>query len=297
MQARAIIMLAIAVVFGIVAVVLVNSLLTKKVTERPEARATATIPLVVAAVDLKVGTRLEDAMLKRVGWPEEARPQDGFADPNVVIGPKPEEAPVVLQEIHAGEPILKYKLSSYGSRGGLTVRLKPEQRAMTIAVNEVRGVAGFVLPGDHVDLLHTSTEYRSDQKPATRLLLQNVKVLAIDQASSEDKDDPVVVNAVTLLVTTEQGEKIALAQRVGEISLLLRNEADQSLSRDRLITVSDLGGAEVATATPAPVLAKRPATHRSYSGSSVRVIKGLSVRNQAVKTEPAPVGASVTPKQ
>jgi pilus assembly protein CpaB len=296
MQARAIIMLAIAVIFGIAAVVLVNALLTKKVTERPEVRATGTSPLVVAAVDLKVGTRLEEAMLKRVAWPEEARPKDGFSDTKVVIGPKPAEAPVVLQEVHAGEPVLKYKLSKFGARGGLTVRLKPGQRAMTIAVNEVRGVAGFVLPGDHVDILHTSTEYRTGNKPATRLLLQNVKVLAIDQASSEDKNDPVVVNAVTLLVTTQQGEKITLAQRIGTLSLLLRNEADQSQSRDRLITVSDLGGAEVATATPKPVVTKRTVRHRTYSGARVRVIKGLSVTSRTVKKEAAPVGASGTSK-
>jgi pilus assembly protein CpaB len=294
MHARALIMLLVAVVLGVVAVVLVNTLLTERVAERPKTEAVAISPLVVAAVDMPVGTRVEKGMLKQVDWPEESKPEGGFEDPSAVVGEKPEEAPVVLRDMRVGEPVLSYKLSPYGARGGLTVRVPEGWRAMSMDTNEVRGVAGFVLPGDHVDLLHTSTEYRKDDQPATRLLLQNVKVLAVDQASSEKADEPVVVNAVTVLVTPEQGEKITLARRVGEVSLMLRNEADQGISADRLVSIHDLRGMEVAAVTQKPVVKKRVVKRRVSTRDRVRVIKGLTVTNQTVKKEPA--GAKETPK-
>lgn len=298
MQARGLIMLVIAVVLGGAAVLLVNKVLTDKVSEQAASDSIATQPLVVAAVDLQVGTRLKKDMLKVVDWPETAVIKDSFTDPAVVIGEDPEKAPVVIKEMRIGEPVLKYKLSTFGARAGLASRIPDGFRAMTMDTNEIKGVAGFILPGDRVDLLHTSNEYRKDKKPATRMLLQNIKVLAVDQASSENVEKPKVANAVTVLVTTDQGEKITLARRVGEISLMLRNEGDHALSAGELLSVTDLKGMEqepvVETLQPAAKPVPKKVVRRTSSLEGVQVIKGLSISKQSVKKESAPAGAEAT---
>jgi pilus assembly protein CpaB len=250
---------------------------------------------VVAVTDLDVGTRLDKVMLKAVDWPEASMPEGHYSEVEKVIGDKPDETPVVLKEMRKGEPVLEYKLSEKGARGGLTPRIPVHKRAMTIAVNEVRGVAGFVLPGDRVDIMLTSSEGRKDKKPVTRTLLQNVEVLGVDQFSSEKEDEPKVVNAVTLLVTPQEGKKLTLAQTVGALNLMLRNEGDVTVARDEVITLAALRTFVPPPAKPGKkVVTRRP---RPSSGSTVQIIRGLSISKQRVKNISAPAGSGEPAKK
>lgn len=294
MQLRAIVMLAIALVLGGITVFLVNSFLQREVGDRSRVQEIRTVPVVVAAADLSVGTRLEQAHLRLVDWPQEAVPEGAFSDPAAVIGEKP---PVVLQQTRKGEPLLPYKLSPHGARGGLPARIPEDMRATTIPVSEVSGVAGFIMPGDFVDVLHTSAVGRDDKIPVTRVLLQNVQVLGIDQLSAEDEAGAKVVNAVTLLVNTEAGQRVTLAMATGELNLLLRNEFDASL-----LGVSDVTWRDLVPFIPEPVKPKVVRRERREATPppkpQVEVIRGLQVTRQTVPgatpepaKEPAPAAA------
>ncbi len=273
MQSRAIVMLVIALLFGGIAVFLVNSLLTRQLEEQTKVTKLTTQKVAVAAADLDVGTRLEQSLLSVVDWPESSVPAGSFSGTRALVGEQP---PIVLREIRKGEPILSYKLSPHGARGGLTIKIPADKRAITIPVNEVRGVGGFVLPGDRVDVLLTTDTGRANNDFVTRTLMEAVTVLGVDQLSSEEEDEPRVVNAVTLLVTPEEGEKLTLAQKVGNLTLLLRNEADITVGQGGVTTLSALR-----YTAPRKSGVKRVA--RGPSGPSVQVIRGLKVSRQKVR--------------
>jgi pilus assembly protein CpaB len=163
---------------------------------------------------------------------------------------------------------------------------------LTLSVNEITGAGGFVMPGDYVDVLHTTTFGRSDKNPVTRVILQNAKVLGIDQRSSETDTEPKVVNAITILVAPFDGQRIVLAAKTGDLNLLLRNEFDASIVETELVTYKDLLTEEPARETK---VVRR--VRRAPPKPQVEVIRGLEVENQTVKEgevrqqTPAPAGA------
>jgi pilus assembly protein CpaB len=169
-------------------------------------------------------------------------------------------------------------------------------RAMTIRVNDVLGVAGFVLPGDHVDLMLTRQVENGD--PITDILLQNVKVLGIDQRSDQSKSDPDVAKAVTVEVTPEQAQKVTLGSKVGVISLALRGMANIELTQARTISLRDLTVGEAigtastpgskATATEPPPDTNKPAVtilRRADPYSKVVITRGTSSAEYKVNPE------------
>lgn len=271
MQIRALIILAVALVLGGVTVYLVNTYLQQEVSQLSDAEVVKTVPVVVAASDLKTTTRLDRLMLKVVPWPQDSVPEGAYRSIDVVMGDK---APIVLQETRRGEPLLPYKLSPHGARGGLPSRIPEDMRAITMPVNEIRGVAGFVSPGDYVDVLHTTNLGRRDERPVTRMLMQNIRVLGIDQESSESETDPKVVNAVTLLVTPFDGQRLNLAITTGEVGLMLRNEFDASIIEEQVASYEHLLTIEKDRKTKIYKRERRP---------SVEVIRGLDIRKQEVK--------------
>lgn len=257
------------------------------------------MPVVVAAADLKVGTKLEPIMLNVVDWPEAAVPEGTFTDAKVVLGDKP---PVVLQEMKRGEVLLPYKLSPHGARGGLPSRIPEDMRAITVPVSEVTGVAGFIMPGDFVDVLHTSAIGRKDELPVTRVLLQNVNVLGIDQISSQDESNPKLVNAVTLLADPEAAQRLTLALATGSITLILRNEFDASL-----LATDDVEWQDLVPFIPEPEKPKVVKRQRREvkvptapvvppPKPQVEVIRGLQVTKQVVPGE-APAANDAGDKQ
>ena len=145
---------------------------------------------------------------------------------------------VVLTAIEANEPILSSKITGPGQRATLSAMIADGMRAVTIRVNDVEGVAGFVLPGDRVDVALT----RQGDKNAstTDVVLQNIKVLAIDQIADERTDKPSIARAVTLEVDIGRAQKLALAASVGTLSLMLRKAGEAKAAETRRVTLSDL---------------------------------------------------------
>ncbi|MCW8957734.1 MAG: Flp pilus assembly protein CpaB [Gammaproteobacteria bacterium] len=288
MQKKALVLLILALFLGGVAVILVNMLI-KEGREGPiEVQAVPMTRVVVAAVDLKSGTRLNELSLKEVEMPTANLPEGVFKSISTLV-PKGEDdpsAPVVISQIKQNEMVLPYKLSPFGARAGLPSKIPEDMRAITINVTEITGVAGFVLPGNYVDVLLTSTIGRRDKNPATRTLLQNIRVLAVDQISTEDEDNPKVVNAVTLLITPNEGKMLALAMKVGELSLMLRNEFDASIIKQEIISITSL---LEAYRESKPVVTKRV----RRPTPTVEVIRGLDVIQQRVQEgeERPPEGA------
>lgn len=272
MQKRAVILLLLALVMGGIAVFLVNTMLQREVVDR-EAESVNLRSVVVAAVDLKTGSRLDKLSLRTVELPAESLPDGYYSIPETILGEVP---PIVLKEIRKNEIILPYKLSPQGTRGGLPPRIPEDMRAITIAVNEISGVGGFILPGNYVDVLVTTREGQTAKLPTTHTLLQNLLVLGIDQLSSEDEEKPKVVNAVTLLVNPNEGKMLTLAQEIGSLNLLLRNEFDASIVQDELISVRDIltEKAEPVTKTRVYKRVRRPV---------VEVIRGLEIQKQTVQ--------------
>ena len=289
MQKKALLLLLIALIMGGLATILVNTLLTREVKERGEETVMETRKVLVATSDLKTGMRLDKLIVKQVDWPVANLPEGVYSDVDKLLG---EKAPIVIKKINKNEFILPYKLSPQGARGGLPPKISEDRRAMTIRVSEVSGVAGFVLPGTFVDVLLTSKIGQKDKNLATRTLLQNALVLGVDQLSSEDEDDPKVVNAVTMEVTPRDGKKLALGQEVGRLSLLLRNEIDASILYKDLVTVRTLQEGKMEPVKKVKVY-KRV---RRAPSPTVEIIRGLEVEKKTVK-EGKPLSGKTTTKE
>ena len=291
MQKKALLLLLIALIMGGLVTILVNTLLTREVKERGEETVMETRKVLVATSDLKTGMRLDKLTVKQVDWPVANLPKDVYSDVDKLLG---EKAPIVIKKINKNEFILPYKLSPQGARGGLPPKISEDRRAMTIKVSEVSGVAGFVLPGTFVDVLLTSKIGQKDKNLATRTLLQNALVLGVDQLSSEDEDDPKVVNAVTMEVTPRDGKKLALGQEVGRLSLLLRNEIDASILYKDLVTVRTLQEGKMEPVKRVKVykrVRRAPAPR-----PTVEIIRGLEVEKKTVK-EGKPLSGETTTKE
>jgi pilus assembly protein CpaB len=149
---------------------------------------------------------------------------------------------VVLSPIEANEPILVSKITGSGQRATLSAVLQDGMKAVTIRVNDVEGVAGFVLPGERVDVVLTRQQ---DKTAAADVVLQNVRVLAVDQLADERSEKPSVAKAVTLEVEQVSAQKLALAATVGTLSLALRKAGEATAANTRRVTLSDLPKANV----------------------------------------------------
>ena len=212
-------MVVIAIVLGLGAVVLASRWVSQQA-------AVASSKVVVAAKDLDLGTRLTPEMLKLVDWPKASLPEGTVQDPKTL------DTRVVKTSLLRGEPILESKLAPLGAKGGLSAVIGEGKRAITVRVNDVIGVAGFALPGNYVDIV-VNTEDESIKaegmnKTISKIVLEQILVLAVAQEAGRDETTPKVVNAVTLEVTPEQAEKLDLARSVGTLSLVLRNQVDTS---------------------------------------------------------------------
>jgi pilus assembly protein CpaB len=180
--------------------------------------------IVAAATALPFGTQLTEKNVKEIPWAANSLPSGGFATKAELFK---EGSRISLASIQNGEPILTSKITGPGQRASLSTLLSAEKRAITIRVDDVRGVAGFILPNDRVDVVLIRSEADSSgRRDYSDLLLQDVKVIAIDQIVSEQKEKPVVAKAVTLEVTPKQAQKISLASEIGRLSLILRKAGD-----------------------------------------------------------------------
>jgi pilus assembly protein CpaB len=265
-------MIGFAVLFGVLAVFVAQAWLKSQAEMRLrsiEAQNRNGVPtqtVVVAAKPLRFGTEVASTSLREMSWPADAIPAGAFSKINDLVGGNIRR--VVLSPIEANEPVLASKITGPGQRATLSARLEEGMRAVTVRVNDVEGVAGFVLPGDHVDIVLTRL---IDKNTATTdVVLQNTRVLAIDQLADERNDKPSVVKAVTLEVDTTSAQKVALAASVGNLSLILRKAGDAVGDRPRRITLGDLIQGEASNARASEPLfttvrVYRPSAKEDYS--------------------------------
>jgi len=261
MRRRAFLMLGLAVVLGIAAVFLIRGFITR---HAPVAQATGSV--VVAKVVLNFGDQLSPENLVAVPWPPESVPTGAFGSVDQMLPPGTKR--VALQPMVKGEPVLISKVSGPGGRATLSAVIDKSKRAMTIGINDVLGVAGFVLPGDHVDIMLTR---RDQNNPTTEVLLQDVRVLGIDQDANVQKDKPAVARAVTLEATPEQAEKLTLAATVGTLSLALRNSANTEQ-----ISTSPVGLPDLRPTVDQPVKTQTPIQPVVDPLAPVRILRGTT---------------------
>ncbi|TIS63251.1 MAG: Flp pilus assembly protein CpaB [Mesorhizobium sp.] len=242
MRANTVIMIILAGVFGVAAVVLANIWLANQRNAMAQAGNVPRDTIVVAAVPLKFGDTLSAEKLREIAWPAGAVPAGAFkTTKEALAGNGTRQA---LQAIGANEPVLTTKITGPGQRATLSAVLTEGMKAVSIRVNDVLGVAGFVFPGDRVDILLTRN-VRSGEGPDKSfvdVLLQSVKVLAVDQVADESKDSPTVVKAVTVEVSTKDAQKLTLAAGAGQLSLALRQAAANKGEMTERVTLSDLTG-------------------------------------------------------
>lgn len=187
-----------------------------------EATVTSAKTAVVATRDLAAGAIIRREDVKTVTWPGSAVPQGLATEAGEVVGRG------LITEVRENEPLLEWKLAHRDAGGGLAITIPEGMRAVSVPVDEVVGVAGFVLPGTRVDVLVTVVPSSDRMQSMTRTILTNVRALAADQLYQPDIDgEPQAVTVVTLLVTPEQGETLTLAATEGRIQLALRNTLDQ----------------------------------------------------------------------
>jgi len=244
-----IVMIGFAALFGLLAVYFAQTWLNSQAEMRlrsleAQKRPIETQTIVVASKPLRFGTELSSMALRELPWPQDAVPAGAFTSIADLLNSNGRR--VVLTPIEANEPILATKITGPGQRATLSAALQDGMKAITIRVNDVEGVAGFVLPGDRVDVALTRQKDSGGQnRSSTDVVLQNVRVLAIDQTADERNEKPSVAKAVTLEVDTSSAQKLALAASVGTLSLMLRKAGEATAEPTRVITLSDLGGGEV----------------------------------------------------
>jgi pilus assembly protein CpaB len=257
--------------FALIGLSLVLSLFVVMLLRSHEMAASADVPmakLVAAKTLLNFGDRITPANLQVMSYPPESVPEGAFAKVEEIAGPGEER--VALRTIMPGELVLASKISGNGGRATLSTMIDKGMRAVTVGVNDVKGVAGFIQVSDRVDVLLTREHLQ------TVVLLQNVKVLGIDQQSDDKKDKPVVAKAVTLEVSPEDAQKLTLGSSIGSLSLALRNYSSADSAMPRSLSINDLVPAEKA-AEPI-VEAPKPSAPRH----SIEILRGTDATSYDV---------------
>ena len=266
-------MLIIAAIAAVMAVVMASKWLTQ--------RADNVNKIAVVAREVNLGQKLNADMLKLVDWPANSIPPDSFKDLAELNGR------VTKVSLQVGEPIMASKLAPVGTQGGLSAVIAEGKRAITVRVNDVVGVAGFALPGNFVDIIVNTqkdvgnNENRQSQD-ISKIVLEHILVLAVAQEVGRDETKPKVVNAVTLEVTPQQAEMIDLARSVGELSLVLRNQADPENSETIGVTKNSLLDIQPEIV---PVVVSEKPTQKSMQNPA-KLVKKIK---PALKPVPEPV--------
>jgi pilus assembly protein CpaB len=228
--------------------VLVAHSYLQKMTSRPgEAQAKEIAAIVVARGEIAYGAPIGFEMVRLQEWPREAVPPEAFTSLEDVVGTSGQEPRRARRSIVAGEPVLRNKVSGFGEKVTIADVIDPTKRAMAIRVNDVSGVAGFVTPGDRVDILLTRRLDNDDL--ITTTVLQDIVVRGTDQVADEDLDKPNVARTVTVEVSPDEAQRVALAQQAGTLSLTLRNLATTAKPDLRALSVNELTGSAAKSKT------------------------------------------------
>lgn len=259
-SAKSLVQLGLALLFALSAGILVFQWLQAKASPgQGRVPAAQTAPLVVAAQDIPAGTRLEAAMLRTADYPADLAPAQHFSSPQDLAGR------LVIAAVGAGEPLTPSRLSGDGASGGINAVITPGKRAMAVRGNKVMGMAGFIRPGNMVDVLVTLPVDPEGKTTMTKVVLENVPVLAAGAQMTTEKDDaPAQADVYTLELTPHESEKLAQAATQGTLHFALRNASD---TETVFTEGADAKTALASYRTPRPVRAGGPTT-------SVEIISG-----------------------
>lgn len=300
-QRQSLVALSVALLLGAVAVYLANVFLTK--SEERTAEATAgTTKVAVAAVPLDYGVALTPEKVRFVAYPTNSLPAGTYSRiEDVLPAGKPR---IALRPMSVNEPILAGKISGTGQTASIAAILPDGKRAAAVRINDVSGVAGFIQPNDSVDVLVTRSIDGS--RNITDVLLQDVRVIAMDQNAKNADGTPNVARTATLEVDPLDAQKLALAQQAGNLSLVLRKPgADQNNPVVETVSLEDLryslyGGARYAQANPlgaqiprsqvtiaaaAPVVRRRPVRRATAAAAPKRQTDSVEIVRGTVGTD------------
>ncbi len=243
-----------------------------------------TVRVLVAKRALSYGAAISPKDLQWVEWPKAAVPPGAFTKVEDLFGAKGNEKRIVLRSIEPGEPILEGKITKLGESPRMSMNLEAGKRAVSIQVDAVSGVAGFVAPGDRVDIILTRT---LDGQLVSSVILQDIVVIAVDQLANAETASPRLGRTVTVEVDVKQAQKLALAQQVGRLSLTLRGLSDaagqESGADTGPVTVDELNGI-VRKEDPALKVRVR----RAGSLDEVRIDDGASRKGGTTQGNAAP---------
>ncbi|HTZ41537.1 MAG TPA: Flp pilus assembly protein CpaB [Syntrophales bacterium] len=268
---KPLLLFGLAVVVALVATFLIHGWLQQKTNTQVQARETVSV--VVAAVDLPWGTSITSSMIKTMPYLKESLPEGHFTDPATPVGR------TIIYPVKANEPIFDSKLAPTSvAMGGVAALVTPNKRAMAVKVDKIVGVSGFIHPGNRVDVLVTLSRNTRSQDPMTKIVLENILVLATgtDLEKTGKQEKPAQVDVITLEVTPEEGEKLALAASEGKLQLALRNYTDTSSIGTQGTTIPALLSQPAAAPAPKSI-AKKAAAPKPTAGATVEMIRGSKV--------------------
>ncbi len=217
----------------------------QSVLDSQRAALSKNVPLVrvfVSNVPLKYGHRLKKEDVRIVAWPENAIPEGAFTDPKKLFHKDKDKFRIVLRAMEKDEAILEVKVTKPGEDAGVASRLSAGMRAFTIRVDVASGVSGFLRPGDRVDVYWTG---RAGKRDVTRLILEGIKLIAIDQIADEDRNNPIVARTVTAEVSPSVVAALVQAQSTGRLLLSLRGTEDDTslgqieVDQDQLLGIEE----------------------------------------------------------
>jgi pilus assembly protein CpaB len=200
-----------------------------------------TVRVLVAKQALSYGATIQTEHLQWVEWPKSAVPPGSFTSVEELLGEKGDQRRIVLRSIEPGEPVLEGKITKFGESPRMAMNLGAGMRAVSIKINSVSGVAGFVAAGDRVDILLTRTQ--QDQLTSS-VILQGITVIAVDQRSNSESIGARLGSTVTVEVDTVQAQKLALARQVGKLSLTLMGFGESNAEVPKPVTVDSLSDYE-----------------------------------------------------
>ncbi|RQW82765.1 MAG: Flp pilus assembly protein CpaB [Methylococcus sp.] len=295
LNSRTLILLAIALVLALAAVFVAQRWLSSK-QEAPVATVIETVPVVVAAAQIDPLDKIKPDQLKVMELPKSSVPFDAslpggglnfFGKPDEVVGK------FATQAIFPNELIVRQRLRDNQGGSSLSNILAPSMRAVSVRVNEATGVAGFLLSGNHVDILNTRKAPDSDAI-VTQLVLQNVKILAVDQdASTDDKGKPTLAKTVTVEVRPQEASKLMRAAEVGTIQIVLRNPGDDLLVPESAYASRD----ELPRASPTPAIATAGLEQANTLAAALAASSGPAASAPASTPPPKPAPPPRKPGQ
>jgi len=266
MKRRGALMLLLSLVFGFGAAWAAKNWLEQRTPDSPAGTA-----VVVATMEIPFGTAIEARHVKVITVPQGTPLGNHFTSLAEI------EGLVATQKALPDEVLLKERFTKSGAGSTLAALIRPDMRAMTVRVDDVVGVAGFLLPGNRVDVV-AARKIQGSDRAITETILFDINVLAVDQTSSQDKNEPVVVRAVTLEMTPQQAEVLVRAREEGRIQLTLRNPSDDA--QPQLVAEQPAP----APAPPPPPVRKVRQEPRRVEAPGVTIIRGTNVDAGAKST-------------